>query len=196
MATMTVARALAKLKTMKKKMDKIIEDIGLYGGINSMQLSPLSTNKDIETNHKEAREAIASKIKSYNDLLKNYTVLYTKIQEANNHNTIQTERYGEITVATALVLTGRLLETVKNFAGAMGTAAATAERSASQFNKNLTGRGVGFPSDMVSETLFSQPEVLIAWDEIERAKSFPDEIREINDLVNECNALSTIEVDE
>jgi len=197
MTKITVARALTKLKALQKKMSNLVLDIEKYGGINSMQLSPLSMSKDIETNHKEAEAVIAAKIASYNDSLKYYTDLYTKIQEANNKNTIHTERYGEITVAKALVLTGRLYDTVKNFSVAVGSAAATAERSANQFNGNLSSGGfTALGAGNVPEAFLAQPYVLIPITEVERARDFYDEIQEINDLINECNALSTIEIDD
>ena len=197
MASITVARALTKLKTIKLRMDQNSEVIRNHGGINTKILSKLSTNKDLKKNHDEARDKIKSLIQSNGDLLKEYTVLATAISASNLITYIDSEQFGHITVADALILTQNLTDSLTNFANALGCAVMDADRSADKYNNS------NFKGDVLSglnpdqlQALIAQPEVLFPIEEYTKLKGVREgALKELNMLINESNALTTIIID-
>lgn len=195
MATITVARALTKLKTIKARMDQNSEIIRQHGGINTKILSKLSTNKDLKKNHEEAREKIGALIQSNYDLLTEYRQLSTAISASNLNTYIESDQFGKITVAEALILTQNLSDNLVAFTNSLGCAVIDADKSADKYNNS------NFKGDVLSglnpdqlQALIAQPETLFPIEEYNKIKGIREgALKELNMLINESNALTTIE---
>ena len=197
MASITIARALTKLKTTKSRIDANSELIKTYGGINTKILSKLSTNKDVRLNHNEAREKIKSAIQSNYDLVTEYTTLSTKIAASNQVTYITSDQFGRISVAEALILTQNLSDSLLHFANCLGFAVLEADKSADKYNNaNFKGDILNNLNPDQVQALVAQPETLFPIEEYTKIKGIREgALMELNMLINESNAITTIELD-
>lgn len=196
----TIARALTKMKIIKSRIKQTIDQIASNAAVTTKTLSPLSKEKSIDKNHKEAAEKLASMIQSVMDMQNYYIAATTAIQESNLKTTIVAETMGELTIANALVLVQKLHSPTTELAKQVQMAAASAELAAQKYNTSTRIKPESFkdadPKALEAlDALTAHPLVLINPDTAATIITKSVAVREeLHGLINASNAVTMITV--
>lgn len=122
MAEITVARALTKLKIILVKLNDLNRNLKKYGYVTSKTTSQLSSHKDINANHLEAKKEYAKLLASFDDLITDYTQISLAISKLNLETMIHTDELGSISIAEAMLLTQKLDKVLATKVSALNSA--------------------------------------------------------------------------
>lgn len=196
MAEITVARALTRLKIIQNRINDLIKEVSVAIPAHSRACSLITSEKDISRNHKKAREIISSHLSGIRDLQKYYVILNTEILKSNLEARIKSDRWGEMTVAQALSYCTAFSNQFKTLDDYVRRAAASADTLANNYNRMLFPNGTSIPQEEL-QALLAQPVLLIDEAEIQRIKADREVVlTELNDLINQSNAVTTITLPE
>lgn len=187
---MTIARGMGKLKIISKQIDNIADDIRNYAVQINEKKSPLSMEKDINKNHKEAAKAIKAMYQSFQDLCIEATNIKLAIQRANEEHTI-TIAGKTISIAQALVLRGAIMGYYRQVNSAIAIATSSAEREVDRFNSQFTKiDNAETKAKLLTDVLY-----LIEREDADALREFVTVFdMEIDYALNEANAIVEIEL--
>lgn len=194
MAKITVARALTKLKIILIKLNDLNRSLKRYGYVTSKTTSQLSSHKDINANHLEAKKEYAKLLASFDDLITDYTQISLAISKSNLETTIHTDELGTISIAEAMLLTQKLDKPLSDKLSALSSAREEAEKLANATNKSINAVSSGMTAEDI-EKLRSLPVTLFDQEVLDNAaKKSMFCGYELNQLINESNAITMIEI--
>lgn len=194
MAKISVARALTKLKIILVKLNDLNSNLKKYGYATSKTTNQLSGHKDINANHLEAKKEYAKLLASFDDLVTDYTQISLAISKSNLETMIQTEELGAISVAEAMLLTQKLDKILSAKVSALNSAREESEKLAQNTNKSINAVSNGMTAEDIEKlralpvTLFDQ-EVLNMASKKAMLCGY-----ELNQLINESNAVTMVEI--
>lgn len=194
MAKISVARALTKLKIILVKLNDLNSNLKKYGYATSKTTNQLSGHKDINANHLEAKKEYVKLLASFDDLVTDYTQISLAISKSNLETMIQTEELGAISVAEAMLLTQKLDKILSAKVSALNSAREESEKLAQNTNKSINAVSNGMTAEDIEKlralpvTLFDQ-EVLNMASKKAMLCGY-----ELNQLINESNAVTMVEI--
>ena len=196
MAELTVARALTQLKLIKKRINDDCKFIADNGYTHTRALSSISKERDLGKNHAEARKKVQETLQSVRSLFIRYRELSTAIAASNLKTVIHTDALGDITRADALVITQSLRNDYVALQMALARASTEATKSAAVYNARTLNGDVVKNLDVESiNALEAHPVTFFYPSDSEVASNWVSIITtELDLLINESNALTTIEV--
>ena len=194
--TITVAKALTKLKIINRRINDLIEEVVKAMPTHSKTCSLIVSERDINRNHKEAVQVISNKLAAIRGLQKYYVVLNANILESNLRTVITSEYWGELTVAQALTYCANLNGQYKALDDGVRRAMSQAEVLANNYNRSVFPQGVQGTQDEV-RMIMAQAVLLIDEDAANTIKLDKEVVfTELNDLINQSNAVTTIALPE
>lgn len=191
--TMTVARGLTRLKTIKAQLSHIADQIGRYGAISNKSRSSLGDqHADLPTNHKRAIEEINSLYQKFEDL-KNEMV---KIKLAIDKSNIVTEIViadKVMTVQEALIYKRDVQAYVGGLTSQYGRSVSAAQLQADQHNRTINTKDM---DPATAAAVLAEVIYLVPKKKVDDLNKFQVEfLTELDGTLNESNALTQIEVD-
>lgn len=194
--TITVAKALTKLKIINRRISDLIEEVVKAMPTHSKTCSLIVSERDINRNHKEAVQVILNKLAAIKGLQKYYVVLNSNILKSNLETVITSEYWGELTVAQALTYCANINVQYKMLDDGVRKAMAQAETLANNYNRSVFPQGIQGNQDEIKQ-IMAQPVLLIDADTANAIKLDKEVVyTELNDLINQSNAVTTIPLPE
>ena len=194
--TITVAKALTKLKIINRRISDLIEEVVKAMPTHSKTCSLIVSERDINRNHKEAVQVILNKLAAIKGLQKYYVVLNSNILKSNLETVITSEYWGELTVAQALTYCANINVQYKMLDDGVRKAMAQAETLANNYNRSVFPQGIQGNQDEIKQ-IMAQPVLLIDADAAQAIKLDKEVVyTELNDLINQSNAVTTIPLPE
>ena len=194
--TITVAKALTKLKIINRRISDLIEEVVKAMPTHSKTCSLIVSERDINRNHKEAVQVILNKLAAIKGLQKYYVVLNSNILKSNLETVITSEYWGELTVAQALTYCANINVQYKMLDDGVRKAMAQAETLANNYNRSVFPQGIQGNQDEIKQ-IMAQPVLLIDADAANAIKLDKEVVyTELNDLINQSNAVTTIPLPE
>lgn len=194
--TITVAKALTKLKIINRRVSDLIEEVVKAMPTHSKTCSLIVSERDINRNHKEAVQVILNKLAAIKGLQKYYVVLNSNILKSNIETVITSEYWGELTVAQALTYCASINVQYKMLDDGVRKAMAQAETLANNYNRSVFPQGIQGNQDEIKQ-IMAQPVLLIDADAAQAIKLDKEVVyTELNDLINQSNAVTTIPLPE
>lgn len=131
---MTIARGLARKKTIKAQLNKINSDIQKYAAWNNKKKHPLGDNKaGVEKTLEQAQQEVLSLYQQYNDLSEEYKKICLAIDRTNMVTDI-TIADKTMKVAEAIVIKRDIAGFMRSFSSSYGYAISNAERDVERHN--------------------------------------------------------------
>lgn len=194
--TITVAKALTKLKIINRRISDLIEEVVKAMPTHSKTCSLIVSERDINRNHKEAVQVILNKLAAIKGLQKYYVVLNSNILKSNLETVITSEYWGELTVAQALTYCANINVQYKMLDDGVRKAMAQAETLANNYNRSVFPQGIQGNQDEIKQ-IMAQPVLLIDADAAQAIKLDKEVVyTELNDLINQSNAVTIIPLPE
>ena len=194
--TITVAKALTKLKIINRRISDLIEEVVKAMPTHSKTCSLIVSERDINRNHKEAVQVILNKLAAIKGLQKYYVVLNSNILKSNLETVITSEYWGELTVAQALTYCANINVQYKMLDDGVRKAMSQAETLANNYNRSVFPQGIQGNQDEIKQ-IMAQPVLLIDADAAQAIKLDKEVVyTELNDLINQSNAVTTIPLPE
>lgn len=161
------------------------------------ELSVLSTNKDLGTNLSEARSKYEKLLQSRKDLVKDYVQISVAINKSNLTTMINTTALGEISVAEAMTLTQKLADNQKQFVTVLLKVREKSAKKAETYNDKLRIGNAG-EDDRIKEAyeaLKAAPFQMFTQEYLTQEAELSEFVGyELNQLINESNAMTMIEI--
>lgn len=195
MAEITVAKALTRLKIIQHRLDDLTKEIIQAVPTHSKACSLIVAEKDVSRNHKEAKAVLRSRMQSFTDLHRYYVAINTAILKSNLEACIKSDFWGDLTVAQALTYAAALKTHFKNLEEGMRRAALTAQSVADSYNRMMFSAALNNNANDDVKALMAQPVLLLEQDELDKIKNnYHVVFTELNDLINQSNAITVIQV--
>jgi hypothetical protein len=191
---LTIARGLARCKTIEAQLNQIENQIGQFGAWPDNKKHPLGNTKlDVKANHAEAEKEIKALFQSYHDLVNEFVKIKLAIQTANMVTQI-TIGDKTMSIAQAMVYRSGVARHMQNlnsrYAGAVMTANNEVQRNNNQVlgNANLDAEK--------QKVLLADINYLVPKAEIDRIGSAATVfLQEIDGELNAINAVTEIVID-
>lgn len=189
--TMTIARGLTRLKTIKAQLSRIALEIGQYGVWNDKKRHPYGDNNvELKKNHNQAKEKILSLFQQYDDLVEEFVKIKTAIEKANISTKIVVA--GKVmTISQALMYKREVESLVRDIVRNYDVAVDRATKSVNDYNSRLSGLGEEDKEAVMADILYLVPQ-----EKMEEKKKFLMEfLEEVDGTLNEVNAVTEIVIE-
>ncbi len=184
---MTIARGLARLKTINAQLADISKDIAKYGAWNDKNRHPLGDTKvDLSKNHKQAMEKINSLYQQFNDLTKEFVKIKTAINKTNYLTVVNIDG-NNMTINEALIYKNYIQDHVQKFVNGYNYSVNNAQSNVDRFNRNIS---VNDLSEKEKKIILADILYLVTPDKIKEMNTFSVEF--INNVDGELNAINAV----
>lgn len=186
--TLSVARALTRIKTIKAQLASITVDIGRFATISDKKKHPLGANLGLLQNHATAKSEVSSLFQQFHDLTEEFLLLKDAVDRSNTTTTI-TIGDKTMTVNQALIYHRSLNGYVQALLGAYNGSVVAAERDVDKYNLQF----VNITDEGAKQALLAQVLYLVPTDKIKELNTFLIEFSTtLNGLLNESNVITMI----
>lgn len=188
--TLTIARALTRMKTIQAQLAHISGEIGKYSAVNDKKRHPLGVKVDLKENHNVARIEVSSQFQQYMDLTQEFVTLKDAVDKANLVTPII---IGDktMTINQALIYERSIKGYMSSLINSYNSSVAKVEKEVDQYNQSLTG----VEDADTRKALMAQVLYLVPPDKIKEINSFLVEfMTTLNGTLNEVNATTVISI--
>lgn len=192
--TMSVKRALTRLKTIEAQLEKMVSEFSRYSTESSKEIvSLVSTVGTIEENHENARVKMSSQYQKYTDLLAEYTRIKLAITKSNLETTL--EIAGKtMTITESLLIESKTKHYMENLIQAVQKSERNSELKVRNFNDTIL-RNQSQSDSTDYSLLMAKVDFLIDREDLDKTEQFIVEFStELHGLIDEMNVLTLIEV--
>jgi hypothetical protein len=192
---LTIARALTRLKTSKAQLEQIAAQIQKYGAWTNKAFHPLGdvATKDLNINHKTAREKVQSLYQQFNDLTKEIVKLKVAIEKANLTTNItigEGETAQTMTISEALNYRREVEKQVRQLTFSYNASVAAAQNNVNRYNQQWANADESAKATLLSDVLY-----LVNPAEIKKHEDFLSAfMTELDGELNAINAVTEIEL--
>lgn len=192
--TLTIARALTRIKTIQAQLEDIAEKIGKYAAWNSEKRHPLGEMKgSLEKNHNQAKDEIQSLFQQFHDLKDQLIKLKNAVDQANLVTPI-TIGNQTMTINEALNYQRYIAQYVRMLASNYNAAVAKVGREVDAANQSLLSKDM---DEDKRKAMMVQVLYLVPKERIKEIDAFLVEfMTELNGELNAVNAVTEILIEE
>jgi len=191
--TLSVARALTRIKTIKAQLERITKEIRQYGAWSNQSILPIGDPKaTLDKNQSQSMAYIKGLYQQHNDLSIEIVKLKTAISMSNADTKI-TVAGKTMTITEAQILQNDVKEYKKAMINAADCSVRAAEMKVAQYNSTVQSLQANNPAAaaMMADVLYLVPK-----DQLDKEKKFLNEfLAELNGVLNETNPITLIELD-
>lgn len=192
---MTIARGLARQKTIVKQLEGISKEIGIKGAWSNKSKHPYGDNKaSVEKTHDQAQEKINSMYQQYNDLIAEFVKIKLAIDRTNAVTDI-TIGNRTMKVSEALMykdMRNGIARHMQDFTNSYALAVRKAEIDVDNHNDRYAS-ALENMDEKAKQTLIAQVSYLVPKERVEELNYFLTEfVSEIDGELNAINALTPL----